>query len=258
MADGNVALIEEDAAPVVVNDDRASYGELTFAQRVALDPSIDVERLEKIIDMERNSERYAAEKAFARAMSQMQPKLPAVDKTGENLHLKSKYAKLEDIQSAVRPLLSEHGFAVRWTSETIDGKICVTCIITHKDGHSERDTLPLPVLTQNGTNALQQHGVTMTYGKRYTLCNVLGIQLGGEDSDGAPQLSGETLTEFQVTGLRDMLKKLDREEEGFLSFMSKRGVIVASALDDVPAESFNALQATLAGFAKKQGAENAE
>jgi len=235
-------LVEQaEHAPAVQYD----MEHLSFAQRVALDPSIDVARLEKIIQMERDSDRYKAEQAFSRAMAEMQPKLPAVDRSGDNTHLKSKYAKLEDIQSAVRPLLAEHGFSVRWTSETIDGKIHVTCIVTHKDGHSERDTLPLPVMTDNkGVNILQQHGITMSYGKRYTLCNVLGIQVGGEDSDGVMKLTGDGMTPQQVEHLNKLLAELGGTEEVFLQWAATRG-FEADKIEALPFEAYDLCQRQL-------------
>jgi hypothetical protein len=227
---------------------------LTFAQRVALDPSIDIERLKAVIEMEEASQDRAAEKAFNAAFAAMQPELPAVTKSGENLHLKSSYSKLEDIQAAVRPILQKHGFSYRWSNETIDGQIHVTCHLAHEGGHSISDTLPLPVIEQKGTNALQQRGITMSYGKRYTFCNVTGIQLGGEYTDGATPLSGDTLKPDQVKTIQFLLKKLDRKEEAFLQWMGSTGVIVATELENVPVESFEEMQNALAQLAAKQGA----
>lgn len=255
MADGNqITTVEKAEGAVAVQYD---VEHLTFAQRVALDPSIDVDRLEKIIQMERDSDRYKAEQAYSRAMAEMQPKLPAVDKSGENLHLKARYAKLEDIQSAIRPLLAEYGFSVRWTTETIDGKIHVTCICTHREGHSERDTLPLPVMTDaKGTNILQQHGVTVSYGKRYTLCNVLGIQLGGEDQDGIQALSGSTLSEQQVARIDALMKELGTDESVLLAWAGKKG-FQATEIANLPFESFDLIERQLSHWIKQKATSNA-
>ncbi len=244
-------LKAQQSMPVELYDDER----LTFAQRVALDPTIDIERLRAVIEMETASQDREAEKAFNAAFSAMQPELPAVTKGGENTHLRSTYARLEDIQAAVKPMLAKHGFSVRWSSETLDGQIYVTCHLSHSAGHSIRDTLPLPVIEQKGTNALQQRGIAMSYGKRYTFCNVLGIQLGGEDNDGQTELSGDTLTPEQVGTIRTLLTKLDRKEEAFLTYMGQNGVTVATELESVPIESFEKMQETLAQWAKKLGAK---
>lgn len=221
-------------------------------------PNSDPQKLDQLATIYERLQAGTARQAFARAMAEMQPKLPAINKGGDNLHLKTKYARLEDIQSAIRPLMSEHGFSARWSSQTLDGEIHVTCTVTHADGHSESDTMPLPIVKQNGTNELQQRGIAMSYGKRYTLCNVLGIQLGGEDNDGTDPLSGDTLSPDQVKTIRDLLAIVSRDEDKFLAFMQSKGVIVATALEDVPVESFNAMQATLAGLAKKAGDANGQ
>jgi len=254
MADTQYDIVEQEEGktPAVQYDMEG----LTFAQRVALDPTIDVNRLEKIIAMERDSDRYKAEQEYSRAMAAMQPKLPAVEKTGQNLHLKSSYAKLEDIQAAVRPLLSEYGFSVRWTTETIDGNIHVTCICTHREGHSERDTLPLPVMTDaKGTNILQQHGVTVSYGKRYTLCNVLGIQLGGEDRDGIKELSGSVLTEQQVARITSLLKELGTDESVLLAWAGKKG-FQATEMANLPFESFDLIERQLTHWIKQKAEQS--
>lgn len=259
MADGQGKLItvtNEPAGQVATLDLSKPDGLMAALLQSA--PDSDPQKLDQLATIYERLQAGTARQTFARAMAQMQPKLPAVHKGGENTHLKSSYARLEDIQNAVRPLMAEHGFSVRWSSETRDGEIYVTCTVTHEDGHSERDTMPLPIVKQNGTNELQQRAIAMSYGKRYTLCNVLGIQLGGEDIDGATPLSGESLSDEQVKELRDMLAKLKREEETFLTFMASKGIVVASTLEAVPVESFSSMQATLAGLAMKVGNTNGQ
>lgn len=251
--------VEQETLPAVAKETAPMVHDtegLTFAQRVALDPSIDIERLRAVIEMETASQGREAEKAFNAAFAAMQPELPAVTKGGENKHLSSTYARLEDIQAAVKPMLAKHGFSVRWSSETIDGQIYVKCHLSHAAGHSIKDTLPLPVIEQKGTNALQQRGIAMSYGKRYTLCNVLGIQLGGEDNDGQVDLSGDVLTPDQVKTIRTLLAKMDRKEEAFLAYMGRNGVTVASELESVPIESFEKMQQVLAQWAKKIGGKS--
>jgi hypothetical protein len=194
-------------------------------------PGTDTDKLDALAGIYERMEKGRAKQAFARAMAEMQPKLPAVGKGGQNKHLNSNYARLEDIQAAVRPLLSEHGFSYRWICETGEHEINVTCIVTHREGHSESDSLPLPVIDQKGTNRLQQHGVTVSYGKRYTLCNVLGVQLGGEDTDGElPRPQAQSAPQPRPTPTNGRLTKQQAREvfgkmqQGLRSQRSERGV----------------------------------
>ncbi len=199
--------------------------------QAAMNESVDPDKMDRLFQMHERVEKRQAEKAFAGAMAQMQPRLPAVEKGGQNKHLGSNYSRLEDIQRAIRPLLSEYGFSVAWSSQTIDGQIHVTCTVTHCDGHSRSDTLPLPVMEGNkGVNQLQSHGITMSYGKRYTLCNVLGIQLGGEDNDGnAPR---ELLGPEEMTVLDALLTETKTDRKTFFEYMRVEG------MSDIPLTAF--------------------
>lgn len=212
-----------------------------------------VEMIEQLRLMARDERAEEARREFEAAFAEMQPSLPAVEKAGKG-HQNAVYAKLEDIQAAARGVLREYGFSTRFKVNDLDNALEVTCILSHRNGHSDSDTIRLPLDTSGSKNAVQARGSTVAYGKRYTLCNILGIQTGGEDLDGEKPLSGETLTEKQVKDLQTLLKKLDRTEEAFLQWMGSTGVIVATELENVPIESFEAMQNALAQLAAKQGA----
>ena len=213
-----------------------------------------VEMIEQLRQMARDERRDENRREFEAAFAAMQPELPAVAKAGEG-HNNARYARLEDVQAAIRPILADHGFSVRFKVKDGESFIDVTCILSHRNGHSDDDTIRLPYDTGGQKNAVQARGSTVAYGKRYTLCNILGIQTGGEDTDGATPLSGETLTEKQVKDLQTLLKKLDRTEEAFLRWMASTGVRVASELANVPVESFEAMQNALAELAAELAAK---
>ena len=226
---------------------------LTFAQRVALDPSIDVDRLEKIIQMERDSEAHKAEKIFNAQLAKMQPHLPSVAANGEG-HNGLRYGKLEDIQSAVRPILQEYGFAVRFKVHDSENALAVECILSHEAGHSDSDRITLPFDTTGNKNAVQARGSTVSYGKRYTLCNILNIQVGGEDDDA--KRSGAPLTEQQVTRIRSMLKELGGSEEVLVQWANQKG-FQSTELEGLPFESFDVIEKQLSYQIKQRAKKDA-
>ena len=189
MAD-TAEIIEAPQTEVAVHYD---LEDLTFAQRVALDPSIDIERLKAVIEMENAAQDREANKLFEAAFAAMQPDLPAVAKAGQGQN-NSEFAKLEAIQAAARPILQNHGFSYRFKQQDKEGAITLRCTLSHMSGGSDFDEMTLPYDVGGQKNAVQARGSTVSYGKRYTLCNVLGIQLGGDDNDGQTNRSGETLT----------------------------------------------------------------
>ena len=50
----------------------------------------------------------------------------------------TRYAKFEDINEAIKPILQKHGFAITYKIDAKDGIITVTGILVHRDGHRER------------------------------------------------------------------------------------------------------------------------
>ena len=96
-----------------------------------------------------------------------------------------KYAKLEDIFSIVRPLLSKHGLSFMQPSHSTTGKeVTVETIIMHKSGQyiSAGMTIEIPPKSGN-TNSLQQIGVALSYAKRYSIMSMLGCCQKDEDDD---------------------------------------------------------------------------
>jgi hypothetical protein len=218
MADGQLTTVDaREIAPADYGNDN-----LTFAQRVALDPTVNIDRLEKIIQMERDSQRHEAERAFNVALSDMQPELPAVQANGRG-DKQAKYGKLEDIQAAIKPVLQKHGFAVRFKVHDGENSLAVECILSHKAGHSDSDRISLPYDKTGSKNDVQARGSTVSYGKRYTLCNILNIQVGGEDNDGAgdPQ---ETIGPDQMTELDDLLKRSKSDRAKFFAHIKVEGM----------------------------------
>lgn len=228
--------------------------DLTFAQRVALDPTIDIERLKAVIEMENASQDRAANAEFEREFAMMQPDLPAVAKAGQGQN-NSEFAKLEAIQSAVRPVLKKHGFSYRFKQQAIDGGIRIRCILSHKSGGSDFDEMDLPYDVGGQKNAVQARGSTVSYGKRYTLCDVLGIQLGGEDNDGQTDRSGETLNPDQVKQVRAALEKLGQKDDAILAWAGTRG-FGATELENVPAEAFAKMIGQLNHWVKVRSKNN--
>ncbi|MBX8785467.1 ERF family protein, partial [Ochrobactrum sp. GRS2] len=77
---------------------------ISMIERIAMDPNIPLDRLEKMLDMKermedraREDEERQAKKAYFAAMSKCQSELPVVIKNRGNDHTKSRYADLAAI-----------------------------------------------------------------------------------------------------------------------------------------------------------------
>ncbi len=71
--------------------------------------------------------------------------------------------------------LAAHGFSHRWDTKQADGRIEVSCILTHNLGHSESTTLEASPDSSGKKNAIQQVASTVTYLQRYTLLAACGL-----------------------------------------------------------------------------------
>lgn len=113
---------------------------LALIERIALDPSADVLKLEKMIDLQERVMKSQSIQDFNNAMVQAQAEMPAIDKfkKGHN----SNYAPLDHIMATIYPVLKKHNLFVRWTSTPQEnGSLEVTCICSHVNGHSESSSM---------------------------------------------------------------------------------------------------------------------
>jgi hypothetical protein len=101
------------------------------------------------------------------------------------------HAELSDVTDAVVPAMAKHGLSHRWDVVQQNGRIVVTCIVTHKAGHSMQVTMDAAPDNSGKKNAIQQTASTVTYLQRYTLLAVTGMSTSGMDDDGNSAGNGE-------------------------------------------------------------------
>lgn len=162
---------------------------LSVIERAARDPSVDIDKMERLIEMQERVQARHAKVAFAEALAELQPKLPVISERGKILNsskqVQSTYAYWEDVNEAIRPVLYDHGFALSFKTGRSNQNITVTGILSHRLGHSEETTIELPADGSGSKNAVQAVASSTSYGKRYTAFALLNITSKGEDDDGA-------------------------------------------------------------------------
>jgi ERF superfamily len=171
---------------------------LNVVARAVHDPSIDVAKLEALLRMQREILADDARVQFHRAMIAAQGEMAPIVRDAENKQTNSRYARLETIDAAIRPVYLRHGFHLTFNSEPIDGpEMRIVCDVTHTPaGHTKRyhlDAAPEtagPKGTANKT-ALHGLGTTVTYLRRYLTVMIFNLVLTNEDTDGnRPQIVG--------------------------------------------------------------------
>lgn len=175
----------------VVRADGASLMEVI--SRAAADQNTDVEKLERLLGLYERINAQTSRVAYMRALAAMQVKLPTITERG-TIEVPAKdgkaghstpFARWEDINEAIRPVLAKYGFGLSFrVAMATDGKIEVTGVLSHRDGHQEQTTITLPHDSTGSKNAVQAVGSSTSYGKRYTCAALLNITTRGEDDDG--------------------------------------------------------------------------
>lgn len=154
----------------------------------AIEKGLPIEQMERFFDLRAKARTEAAKTAFVQAMSLFQSKCPVIEKTKKVMNkdgttLRYKYAPIDSIVEQIREPLGIAGLAYTWTVKNEPTKITAICRVTHQFGHSEESSFEIPIDSEGYMTAPQKVASALTFAKRYSLCNALGISTGDEDTD---------------------------------------------------------------------------
>lgn len=169
-------------------------GILSVIERALANPNTGIDALERLLAMQERVQERQAKASYTLALREMQPKLPIITERGRII-IKEKgtdkviqdtsFARWEDINEEIRPLLAEHGFALNFSNGlSPDGKVRVTTLLKHIGGWEESTYFDLPHDSSGSKNAVQAVGSSTSYAKRYGTLSILNITTKGEDDDG--------------------------------------------------------------------------
>jgi hypothetical protein len=148
---------------------------------IAITSNADIDKLERLMDLQERWEAKEAKKSFNAALSRFQATCPTIicRKKGHNY----KYAPMCDVVKQVSGLIADNGLSYRFEQQSVNGMICITCVVSHVGGHSERLKLEANADTSGSKNGVQAIGSTLTYLKRYSFLGSFGIATADEDID---------------------------------------------------------------------------
>lgn len=219
---------------------------------LAGNPNIDPLRIQQLMELQKWAEERDAQKQYIAAMNQLQNVLPKITKRGK-IEFESKrtgtsqstpYAKFEDVMTAIGPLLREHGFTVSFGTKPLAEKgvgILIECTLHHMAGHSETNSMPLPLDTSGSKNSIQAVGSTLSYGKRYLLSAALNLITEGEDNDDAGL---DFIDERQTNNIIDLVSAAEMDAASQSKFMEyMKAKIISEIHKRDYAKAITALQA---------------
>jgi len=212
---------------------------LSVIAQAALNPNVDVEKMRALLELKERIDETDAKKLFHAAMIEAQEEMRPVVRNCRG-DKGSKYANLEAVDRAIRPIYTRHGFVLSFNSKASeDGMITMSCTCMHKGGYSKEYELT-GALDSSGPKGeknktgIQAAGSTVSYLRRYLTVMIYNIVLTDEDNDGAG--TKQTISEAQVNKILDLLMACDMEgakSKPFLAFME------ISRVEDIPAYRYD-------------------
>jgi hypothetical protein len=153
----------------------------------AANPNVDVDKFERLMALKERTDQRNAMRAFNAAIAAARGEIPTifknrqVDFTSTKGRTNYRHEDLAEIAKVIDPVFAKHGLSYRFRTKQDAGRLSVTCIISHVDGHSEENTLHAPIDDSGNKNAIQGIGSTATYLQRYTLKLGAGLAASTDD-----------------------------------------------------------------------------
>lgn len=160
---------------------------------LAIQQNASIEALERLYQVLKDANRDRQRSAFFAAFAAFQAEMPVIKKN-KTAYVRSErtgqdftydYADLADIQKAIAPVMGKHGLSYSFDARYGEnpGQDRLACIVAHRDGWERPTEVKLVVDPGARMNAIQAGGSSLTFAKRYALCNALGIA-PDQDTDG--------------------------------------------------------------------------
>lgn len=227
---------------VAVAED-ASTSMIQVIERAALNPDVDIEKMERLLNMQERIIDKQAKQEFNIAMSEAQSKMGQVSTDATNPQTKSKYASYSALDKALRPIYTAHGFALSFDGgdSPQEKYVRVRCEVSHKGGFSKNHHVDMPADgkgAKGGDVMTLTHaaGAAFTYGQRYLLKLIFNVAIGENDDDG--NSAGAVISEKQKDDILRLLKQTGVDTLRLLTYMSKVCKREIKSVDDIPAGKF--------------------
>ena len=212
---------------------------LSVIMKASADPSTDVTKLERLLDMYQRISAKNAETAFNDAMNKAQADMRHVAADSYNPQTRSHYASYAALDKALRPIYIKHGFSLSF--DTADGgaeTVTVLCYVSHNAGHTRtyRAVMPADGKGAKGGDVMTKThaaGAGMSYGMRYLLKMIFNVAVGEDDDDGngasgrpadLPRYSAESF-EANFPAWSEAIKSGKRTAAQIVAMISTKGVL---------------------------------
>jgi hypothetical protein len=203
----------------------------------AVERGANIDVLTKLMDLQERWEKNQARKEFDAAIAAAKAEISPVVRNATG-HNSKRYADFAAIARAVDPVITKHGLSYRFRTAQTD-RIAVTCVLSHRAGHSEETTLAGPPDASGSKNAIQAIGSTLTYLQRYSLVQALGLAAGDDDDGRRADTATGPISAEQVKTLEALFEKVGGDRSKTLKYFK------IAELSELPASEYDRMVAAL-------------
>ena len=208
----------------------------------AISTGAGIEVLTQLMALNERYEASQARKAFDEAMAAAKAEIPIISKsrtvdfTSSKGRTHYRYEDLAEVARTVSPILSRYGLSYRFRTTSLPNEpVTVTCIVSHRMGYSEENTLTAGRDDSGNKNSIQAVGSTLTYLQRMTLKAALGLA-ASEDDDGRSSESADPpdlVNMEQRDALLALIEETGTSSDAFCRYYK------IEAVADLPEVKFN-------------------
>lgn len=204
--------------------------------REAVKGGADLDKLEKLLELQIKWETNEARKAFSKDFATAQANIVPVVKKKRNSHTSSNYADLADVIETTQPIYTKEGFSVTFNEADCpkEGHARCTADVLHYMGHREQYHLDIPLDgagIKGNANMTPIHGKAsaMQYARRYLMCMIWNIPTSDNDGN---TMKKETITAAQLKTLEDVIKAKEIDKGLLLTYLE------IESLDQLPSNQY--------------------
>lgn len=180
-AQANAPAVQQQSEPVAF---------LHMIERASRDPSVDIEKMERLMAMHERMIAKQAEADFNDAMAACQREISTIAADATNPQTRSKYATYAKLDGKLRPIYTKHGISLSYGTEPAAGPDHVRVIAyVSRGGFTRKYQIDMPndgKGAKGGDVMTKTHaqGAGVAYGMRYLLKAIFNVAVGEEDRDG--------------------------------------------------------------------------
>lgn len=226
---------------------------LDVISRAASDPAVDVDKLDRLLQMHERLAARDAEAAFNIALNACQTETGRVSADATNPQTRSRYATYARLDFILRPIYTAHGFSLSFDEGDSPQAehVRVLCHVSHKGGHTRTYHKDMPADgkgAKGGDVMTKTHavGAAQSYGMRYLLKGIFNIAIGEDDDDGNEGEAPKYITEKQCADLEALLTETGADKPAFRKYFK------ITSLDQILASNFDSVCAMVRERGKRR------